>query len=43
LRLRISDTIRAPWDSFNLVIGGNIVKFSENGKTIRDLRVKRNE
>jgi len=41
LRLAVSKRIRAGWDSFSLVYNGTAIPFHENGKIVRDLRVKR--
>jgi ubiquitin carboxyl-terminal hydrolase 34 len=43
MRLEISQRIRAPWDSFNIASQNSVLNFSENGKVIRDLRLKRGE
>lgn len=43
MRLDISKKIRAPWDAFNIASQNNVLSFSENGKIIRDLRLKRGD
>lgn len=43
LRLAISKQIRAPWDTIMIFTTKGEVKFTENGKMVKDLRLKKGE